>query len=75
MPLYEVISGNIGRVYAGNRLKLAREAYAEYARQSEDGYGRAAGEDVLLLKDGEPLCAYFGALNHPSPPFAPTEHD
>lgn len=51
--LFEVLVGNIGTVYSGPMLKEALEYYGEYRRQSKTGYGRAAGESVVLLQDGE----------------------
>lgn len=50
---YQVIVGNIGTVYDGNLKGAALGAYKEYCRQSETGYGRAAGESVVLYIDGE----------------------
>lgn len=50
---YEVIVGNIGTVYDGPLFKEALTSYSEYKRQSKAHYGRAAGESVTLLKDGE----------------------
>jgi hypothetical protein len=35
MSQFEVTVGNIGKVYAGNQLKSAREAFAEYKDQSK----------------------------------------
>lgn len=51
---FEVVVGNIGTVYRGPLLKQALEDYAEYKWQSVEGYGRAAGESVVILRDGEP---------------------
>lgn len=51
--VYTVLVGNIGTVYEGPLFKQALEDYAEYKQQSETNYGRAAGEPVTLLKDGE----------------------
>lgn len=52
---YEVLVGNIGTVYSGPLFKQALKDYGEYKRQSIDNYGRAAGEPVILLQDGEPI--------------------
>lgn len=60
---YQVVVGNIGTTYSGNLLKEALKNYKEYKSQSKQNYGRAAGEQVTLLKDGEPLYEYAGALN------------
>lgn len=55
---YEVIVGNIGTVYEGPLFKQALKDYGEYKRQSKAYYGRAAGESVMLIKDGQPLYAH-----------------
>ena len=60
---FQVIVGNVGYVYEGNLFKEALQHYAEYKRQSMNEYGRAAGEDVTLMKDQEPLYEYFGTFN------------
>ena len=60
MSEFEVTVGNIGSVYAGNQLKPALEAYAGYKDQSKTGYGRAAGEQVVLWKYGEPWREHEG---------------
>lgn len=53
MSHYEVIVGNIGQVYEGNKPIDARKVYGIYKRKSLSGDGRAAGEPVTVLKDGE----------------------
>jgi len=66
MNKYQVIVGNIGTVYAGDDLTEAKEYFKEYYEQSKDGYGRAGGESVTLMVDGEPIadnqdiCEIFG---------------
>jgi hypothetical protein len=52
---YEVIVGNIGSVYYGTDKAEAEACVAEYVDQSTSNYGRAAGEPVTLLEDGEPI--------------------
>jgi len=54
MATFEVIVGNVGSVYSGIQLKEALEHYGEYIQQSKTGLGRAGGEEVVLMKDGEP---------------------
>ena len=49
---WTVVVGNIGTVYSGPDEVEARRRWEEYTKQSESGYGRAAGEDVTLLVDG-----------------------
>lgn len=57
MP-YEVIVGNVGRVFESENLFTASKVYGEYKRQSRGSYGRAANEPVTLMADGEPLYEY-----------------
>ena len=50
---YEVIVSNIGTVYEGtNGFKAIRE-YNAYVGISKRSIGRAAGERVTMLRDGE----------------------
>jgi len=63
MPIYEVIVGNIGLVYSGAKIKQARDTYLEYVNQSRIGHGRAGGEDVTMLKYGEPVWEFMGKLS------------
>lgn len=51
---YQVIVGNIGTVYDGESPIEANKAWGEYKKQSGTGVGRAAGEIVTLMKNGEP---------------------
>jgi hypothetical protein len=60
---YEVIVGNIGSVYSGNSLKEANRKFSTYVRQSRQGTGRAAGEDVTMMRDGEPFKENYGKLS------------
>lgn len=50
---YEVIVGNIGTVYSGTDAQQANDAYEIYAAKSQWDVGRAAGESVTLLVNGE----------------------
>lgn len=59
---YEVEVGNIGVTYSGILLKEALATYKEYKSQSAQNYGRAAGEQVTLFKDGEPWREHAGTL-------------
>lgn len=61
---YEVIVGNIGTVYSGGSLRLALKHFTEYRSQSETGRGRAGGEDVALMTDGEITTEHTGSLAH-----------
>lgn len=58
---YKVIVGNIGTVYSGSNPVRARNDFDTYVRKSEAGDGRAAGEDVTLMKNGEPEAEHFGS--------------
>lgn len=62
-PLYETIVGNIGTVYSGLDKAKAYAAYREYVKQSKDNYGRAAGESVTIMENGEIHRDYTGTLN------------
>lgn len=52
---YEVLVGNIGLVHAGPSYAVALMVFNDYKKLSNAGLGRAAGEAVTLLKNGEPL--------------------
>lgn len=62
MSRYQVIVGNIGTVFDGDNPVDANKSYGEYKRLSESGYGRAGGEDVYLMKDGELKYEHTGHL-------------
>lgn len=49
---YEVIVGNIGTMPYTSK-KLAMECYTTYVNLSKSDHGRASGESVTLLKNGE----------------------
>lgn len=57
-PTFEVIVGNIGTVYTGPDESKARGEYLHYVAASKDTVGRASGEQVSLLKAGEPILEY-----------------
>ena len=50
---YEVIVGNVGRVYEGTSKREADKVYHDYIEISRSGLGRAGGEEVTLFVDGE----------------------
>jgi hypothetical protein len=58
---YQVIVGNVGTTYDGPSRILATAGYGEYKRQSQQGYGRVAGESVTLMRDGEPMWEHAGS--------------
>lgn len=59
---YQVIVSNIGQVYDGDDEAEARRLYTLYVEKSKGNEGRAAGENVTVMKDGEPLFDFSGAL-------------
>jgi hypothetical protein len=50
---WEVIVGNVGTVYSGSDESAARAKFASYVEISNGGAGRAGGESVTLMKDGD----------------------
>jgi len=64
---WEVVVGNVGTVYSGTNGAEARKTFLVYRKQSRTGQGRAAGEEVTLFKDGEPVESYWGAQRNPTP--------
>ena len=54
---FEVLVGNIGHVFCGTHRE-SLNVFSEYRRQSRERYGRASGEEVTLLRDGEPISSY-----------------
>jgi hypothetical protein len=57
---YEVYVGNLGCVHRGSSKKEADTTYAQYVKASKSGSGRAGGEGVQLMVDGEPVKEHFG---------------
>lgn len=60
--LYEVVVGNVGTVYSGPDAQDALSTFNVYVEQSKADQGRAGGEDVTLMRDGEPVREYHGAF-------------
>ena len=58
---YEVTVGNVGTVYTGDDKKKALKDYAAYVSISIKGTGRAGGESVYLLDDGELAQEFIGS--------------
>lgn len=50
---YYVNVGNIGNIFSSNKRE-AMKTYRDYVKISKDGIGRAGGENVCLMIDGEP---------------------
>jgi hypothetical protein len=59
-PVYSVIVGNVGTVYQGDDETQARMDFTAYADQSRNHYGRASGEPVTLMQNGEPISEHYG---------------
>lgn len=60
--VYEVIVGNLGRVYEGDDFAEAHETYKDYVNLSKQDYGRVGGEDVVFFEDSEIIDEYSGSL-------------
>lgn len=60
MHRYEVVVGNIGIVYSGFRIVDALQTYNDYVDASKEDHGRAAGETVTMMFDGEITTEYVG---------------
>ena len=60
MAKYEIVVGNIGSVYTGNNYHNAKQEYEGWVNISREQYGRAAGEDVTLFEDWEPIMEHIG---------------
>jgi len=58
---YEVIVGNIGRVYEGYNKMESEIHFDHYKTLSVDGVGRASGESISLWKDSEPILEHEGS--------------
>lgn len=59
MTTYEVIVGNVGSVLEPDADEQeAHTAFEHYAKLSDEGYGRCAGESVVLFEDDEPIRKY-----------------
>jgi hypothetical protein len=57
---YQVIVGNIGTVHEGNNRVVALNCFHEYRLLSISESGRACGESVTLMSNGEPIQEHEG---------------
>jgi hypothetical protein len=57
---WQVVVGNLGSVYSGANGFEANKTYLQSVKQSRSGEGSAAGQDVVLMKDGEISKQYAG---------------
>lgn len=62
MPKFDVVVGNIGNVYSGGDYRQAIDVFKNYKIQSQANCGRAAGESVVLMEDGEILKEHTGRI-------------
>lgn len=60
MPKYEVHVGNVGTVHTGHDESAALQAFNEWVKVAQETVSRAAGENVLLMEDGEPMKEHEG---------------
>lgn len=58
--MFEVIVGNVGRVYTGSIYSDAQDEYEYYCEISKSNSGRAGGQSVFMYEDGEPLTIFTG---------------
>ena len=63
MAPFQVIVGNIGTVYDGNNYMKALAKFATYVDHSKSNYGRAAGESVTLIYNGEIKKEFVGKID------------
>lgn len=66
----EIIVGNVGTVFSetttSHKTKIgqaAEQEFAKYVAISKSGKGRAGGEDVIFLVDGEPYKEHRGSAS------------
>lgn len=64
MPQYEVIQGNLGALWRGTNGFEARQAFYGARRASLAPHGRASGESVVLMRDGEIIAEHVGTLEN-----------
>jgi len=60
---YQVIVGNIGTVLDTDNGSLANKEYGQWVAKSKEAHGRASGEFVTLMCNGEPKFEYCGTLD------------
>jgi len=60
---YEVVVGNVGSVYSGQDMASGLRKFSDYVNASKAEVGRAGGESVTLLCDGEIIKEYVGTID------------
>ena len=63
VSLYSVLVGNVGEAYSGYDAAVAFSTYDIYVNLSKLEHGRASGEPVVLLRNGEPEKEYEPPLH------------
>lgn len=61
--ILSITVGNIGEVFKTSKRKEASDIFRHYCDASDSFQGKAAGEDVALLRDGEPILEHQGLLS------------
>lgn len=59
MSQYQTVVGNVGTVYDGTNGFEAHKQFYIYVSNSKLGYGRAANERVVVLRDDEIVKEYI----------------
>ena len=59
---YQVIVGNVGTVLDTDNGAQANVQFGQWRTASKEGWGRAGGEQVTLMKDGEPKREHAGSV-------------
>ena len=57
---YEVIVGNVGTTLRTDNGAEALREYGQWKQASKAPHGRASGESVTLMRDGEPWHEHQG---------------
>lgn len=57
---FEVVVGNVGTIYSGENACAAHGTYRDAMILSASKQGRASGESITLLQDGEVVKKYEG---------------
>ena len=60
--VYSIHVDNVGTVDTFKSRKEAVKEYLIWMEESSKPYGRASGESVYLLRNGEPVCEYIGTM-------------
>ncbi len=63
MPQYQIIVGNVGIVYYGISHREALTTFEDYVDLSVRGIGRAAGEGVCMMRDGQITREHRGTVD------------